>query len=310
MSWNRRSTLGAVTSAFALAGCGHLPRDSGTTRAALPAAAAGSLLLGGDMRVNRLGFGTTRILGPKERGEPTDPTNSRAILRRAVELGVNFIDTADIYGPYISERLIAETLHPYPKDLVIATKAGFAVPAEDGLRPIGTPAHLRASCEGSLRRLKLERIPLFQLHVPDPKVPITESVGELKRLQAEGKIRHIGLCNVPLAQLQLAQTEATVAAVQNWQALGAQGAAEVLAYCTRQKIAFVSWGPLFGRERAAAVAAARGISAEQAALAWLLALSPTMLPIPSTSSLQHLEQNIAAAAVRLSAEELAQLSDR
>lgn len=306
--WNRRRALCAAASAAGLAACSHWPAATSAARAALPAGAAGTLRLGGELRINRMGFGTTRLLGPNERGEPANPTNSHAILRRAVELGVDFIDTADIYGPQVAERLIAEALHPYPRHLVIATKAGFAGPDLDHLAPNGTPAHLRASCEASLRRLRLEQIALFQLHVPDPAVPIAESVGELRRLQQEGKIRHIGVCNVQLEQLQLAQAEAQVAAVQNWQATGSQPMREVLDYCQQQGIAFIAWGPLFGRERAAAIAAARGISSAQVALAWLLARAPVTVPIPSTSSLAHLEENIAAAAVRLTADELAALT--
>lgn len=300
--------LCASASTAGLAACAHWPQAPAAARARLPAGAAGSVLLGGELRINRMGLGTTRLLGPNERGAPANPANSHAILRRAVELGVDLIDTADIYGPEIAERLIAAALHPYPRHLLIATKAGFAGPDADHLVPNGTPAHLRASCEASLRRLKLEQIALFQLHVPDPRVPITESVGELRRLQQEGKIRHIGVCNVPLEQLRLARSEARIAAVQNWQATGSQPMREVLDYCTREGIAFIAWGPLFGRDRATAIATARGISTAQVALAWLLARAPVTVPIPSTSSLAHLEENIAAAAVRLSADELAALS--
>jgi aryl-alcohol dehydrogenase-like predicted oxidoreductase len=280
-----------------------------------PAAAAGTLWIGGDLQVARMGFGAMRITGDGVWGEPRDAREARAVLRRAVELGVNFIDTADIYGPNVSERLIAEALHPYPRGLLIATKGGFVRPSAREMIPDGRPQHLREACEASLKRLKLERIDLYQLHRPDPKVPYEDSVGELARLQKQGKIRHVGVSNVSVEQLAKARSIVKVASVQNRYHVADRSSADVLAACERDGIVFLPWGPLAqraqqdGSQNAALlalqdIATKRGIAMSQANLAWLLAKSPVMLPIPGTSRVQHLEENVAAAKLRLSAEEM------
>jgi aryl-alcohol dehydrogenase-like predicted oxidoreductase len=287
-----------------------------TARSAAPAAAAGTLSIGGDLDVNRMGFGAMRITGPSVWGEPKDPREARSVLRRAVELGVNFIDTADAYGPEVSERLIAETLRPYPPGLVIATKGGLVRPGPSQWVPNGTPAHLRAACEQSLKRLGLERIDVYQLHHIDPNVPLEESLGELVRLQKEGKIRHIGVSNFKVDELIRARKIVTVVSVQNRYNVADRSSEDVLQYCTRERIAFIPWAPLARGESEAladkrhaeaftAVATARSIDAFQLALSWLLARSPVMLPIPGTSSIAHLEENVAAANIRLSSKELA-----
>jgi aryl-alcohol dehydrogenase-like predicted oxidoreductase len=292
--------------------------SSGTparARAGAPAAAAGTLGIGGDLRVNRMGFGAMRITGSGIWGEPKDPAEARRVLRRAVELGVDFIDTADAYGPEVSERLIAEALHPYPRGLVIATKGGLVRPRASEWVRDGHPAHLRAACEASLRRLKLERIDLYQLHRIDPNVPAEESLGELARLQREGKIRHVGLSQVNVDELAAARRIVPIASVQNRYNVSDRSSAEVLAVCERERLAFIPWAPIAGGstdnlEASAgskgldAVAKAHGVSVWQAALAWLLAKSPVMLPIPGTSSVAHLEENVAAAGVKLRAAEL------
>jgi len=283
-----------------------------------PAAAAGTLWIGGDLEVSRLGFGAMRITGDGIWGEPRDAREARAVLRRAVDLGVNFIDTADAYGPAVSERLIAEALHPYPRGLLIATKGGQTRPGPNKWVQDGSPAHLREACEASLRRLKLERIDLYQMHWPDPKVPYADSIGELARLQQEGKIRYVGISNVDLAQLATAQSLVKVVSVQNRYNVADRASDPVLEACERAQIAFIPWGPLAQRAQASAtpdpriaaleaVAQARGIDLSQATLAWLLARSPAMLPIPGTSRTDHLEDNVAAAKVRLSAAEMQQV---
>ncbi len=283
---------------------------------AASAAAAGTLGIGGDLRVNRMGFGAMRITGPGIWGEPKNPAEARRVLRRAVELGVDFIDTADAYGPEVSERLIAEALHPYPKGLVIATKGGLVRPQASEWVRDGHPAHLRAACEASLKRLKLERIDLYQLHRIDPNVPAEESLGELARLQREGKIRHVGLSQVNVDELAAARRIVPIVAVQNRYNVSDRSSAEVLAVCERERLAFIPWAPIAGgstdkleagagSQGLEAVAKAHGVSVWQAALAWLLAKSPAMLPIPGTSSLAHLEENVAAAGVKLRATELA-----
>ena len=276
------------------------------------AAAAGTLMLGGDLEVARLGFGAMRITGDGIWGEPPDPREARALLRRAVELGVNFLDTADAYGPEVSERLIAQALHPYPRGLVIATKGGLTRPSRAEWRPDGRPEHLRAACEASLKRLKLERIDLYQFHRPDPDVALEDSVGELRQLQQQGKIRHIGLSNVDVDQLRKAQGIVKVVAVQNRYNIADRASEAVLAACELQHIAFLPWGPLARRAQTAASADAslhalelyaweHRLTVPVAALAWLLAKSPVMLPIPGTSRVDHLEQDVSAAQVRLSA---------
>lgn len=287
--------------------------------AARPAAAAGTLKIGDDLTVNRLGFGAMRLTGSGIWGEPPDAAQARRVLRRALELGVDFIDTADAYGPEVSERLIAEALHPYPRGLVIATKGGLTRPSAPEWVPDGRPQHLREACEGSLRRLKLERIDLYQLHRIDPKVPLEDSIGELLRLQAEGKIRHIGVSNFRLDELERARRIARVVSVQNRYNVADRSSADVLEACTRDGLAFIPWAPIArgssealekgrGSEALDALARAHGVSVFEIGIAWLLAASPVMLPIPGTSSVAHLEQDVAAAAIRLNPAELARLT--
>jgi len=245
--------------------------------------------------VHRLGFGAMRLTGPGVWGAPADRPAAIRVLRRALELGVNFIDTADSYGPGVSEEIIAEALYPYPPGLVIATKGGLtrAGPGEWGRD--AHPAHLRAACEGSLRRLRLARIDLYQLHAVDPRVPLADSLGELARLRTEGKIRHIGVSNVSAAELIQAERSVSVVSVQNRYNLADRDSEEVLRKCERAGIAFIPWFPL---------GAGRDAANAQRAIAWLLASSPVMLPIPGTSSVTHLEENVAAASVRLSPKEM------
>jgi pyridoxine 4-dehydrogenase len=278
-----------------------------------PAAAAGTVALG-DLTVNRLGLGAMRLTGPGVIGEPADPQNALAVLRRAVELGVNFIDTADSYGPEINEHQIAEALHPYPEDLAIATKGGLRHERQGEWIRDGRPQSLRASCEGSLERLRVDRIDVYQLHSVDPGVAIEESVGALADLQREGKIRHIGLSNVDARQLAQAREVATIVSVQNRYNIVDRHSESVLEACERDGIAFVPWFPLGfgdltrGGGRLADVADAKGATQAQIALAWLLRRSPAMLPIPGTSSLAHLEEDVAAAALELTDAEFAELS--
>jgi pyridoxine 4-dehydrogenase len=273
------------------------------------AAASGTYKLGGDLEVNRLGYGTMQLTGEGVWGEPDDHDEAVAVLRRAVELGVNFIDTADSYGPEVAERLIHEALHPYADDLVIATKAGLTRPGPGDWRPVGRPEYLRQQCELSLRRLGLETIDLFQLHRIDAKVPLEEQVGELANLQEEGKIRHIGLSEVDVDQLKDAQQHATIVSVQNLFNLTARDAEPLLDHCTEHDIAFIPWFPLAtGRLLAdggplAEIAADTGAEPSQLALAWLLKRSPVMLPIPGTSSVAHLDQNLGAAELELTDEQ-------
>lgn len=284
---------------------------------AVPAAAAGTLTIA-DLRVNRMGFGAMRVTGPGIWGPPADPAAARKVLRRAVELGVNFIDTADAYGPDVSEQLIAEALHPYPQGLVIATKGGLTRPSQQEWTQNARPAHLREACEASLKRLRLERIDVYQLHAIDPAVPLEDSVGELGRLQKEGKIRHIGVSNFKPAELDRARAIVNVVSVQNRYNVADRTSDDVLAYCERWKMAFIPWAPLAQRQQQAgqenadiaalsALAKERGVSVAQAALAWLLARSPAILPIPGTSSVAHLEENVAATAVRFSVGEMVKI---
>lgn len=292
----------------------------GAGGANLPAAAAGTFTLGGDLVVNRMGFGAMRVTGPDIWGEPKDAAEARRVLRRAVELGVNFIDTADAYGPEVSERLIAETLSPYPHGLIIATKGGLLRPAASEWVPDGRPEHLREACEGSLKRLKLARIDLYQFHHPDPRVPIEDSIGELAKLRREGKIRHIGVSNFDVEQLERARRIVPIVSVQNRYNLSDRRSEEVLRLCTREGLAFIPWAPLASgstaklesgstaaREAASPleqVAAVHGVKVMQVAIAWLLARSPVMLPIPGTSSVAHLEEDLASARLQLSPAEL------
>jgi aryl-alcohol dehydrogenase-like predicted oxidoreductase len=278
-----------------------------------PAAAAGTVAIG-DLTVNRMAFGAMRLTGPGVIGQPDDPENALAVLRRAVELGVNFIDTADSYGPEVNENQIAEALHPYPDGLVIATKGGLHHERRAEWRQDGRPENLRASCEGSLKRLRLERIDLYQLHSVDPTVPIEESVGALAELQQEGKIRHIGLSNVDRRQLASAGAVATIVSVQNRYNVADRYSEPVLEACEQDGIAFLPWFPLgFGElarlgGRLHELAANRGATAAQIAIAWLLRRSPVMVPIPGTSSLAHLEENVAAAGIELTDVEYTDLS--
>ncbi|MGH2993891.1 MAG: aldo/keto reductase [Solirubrobacterales bacterium] len=278
------------------------------------AAAAGNLTIGGDLGVHRLGFGAMRITGEGVWGDPADPEVARAVVRRAVELGVEFIDTADSYGPEVSERLIAEALYPYPDDLVIATKGGFLRSGPGSWEPDGRPEHLRAACEGSLRRLRVDRIDLYQLHRVDPDVPFGESVGAIAELRAEGKVRHVGLSNVDADQLERAREIVPVVSVQNRYNVAEREGEMIIDVCERDGLAFIPFFPLVAgwvtenRGPWGRVARADGATVAQLALAWLLHRSPAMLPIPGTSSVAHLEENIAAAALRLTDDELETLS--
>jgi len=283
------------------------------TSRTLDAGAAGTVTLG-DLAVNRLGFGAMRLTGSGVWGPPKHRNAAHALLRRAVELNVNLIDTADSYGPHVDEELIAEALHPYPAGLVIATKAGWQRPGPGQWVPDGRPAHLRDAVHGSLQRLKLDRIDVLQLHTPDPKVPFDESVGALAELQRAGKIRHVGLSNVDLDQLERARRITAIVSVQN--RLAADGSdddeeRDVLAYCERNAIAYLPWAPLGGGSlRAGAfaqVARAHGATVHQIALAFLLRRSPVLAPIPGTSSLAHLEENVAAASLALGDDDIAAL---
>ncbi len=322
MSMSRRGFVAQVgfgLAASSLASCGGRTASSDSARTqtarSVNAAAAGSITIG-DMVVNRLGFGAMRITGDGIWGPPKDPREARAVLQRAIELGVNFIDTADAYGPDVSETLIAETLYPYPRGLVIATKGGYVRPGPFLWVKDGRPEHLRSACEGSLRRLRLERIDLYQYHTPDPKVPIEDSVGELARLQQEGKIRHIGVSNFRLEQLKRARSVARIVSVQNRYNLEDRAYEEVLAHCAAEGLAFLPWNPLavrrsrffsLAKSPAEQVAAAHSVSTEQVAIAWLLAHSKAMLPIPGTAKQSHLEEDLAGAALHLSADDLRRL---
>ncbi|HUL27956.1 MAG TPA: aldo/keto reductase [Streptosporangiaceae bacterium] len=277
------------------------------------AAAAGTIELGGDLVVRRMGFGAMRVTGDGIWGDPPDAEQARATLRRVVELGVNFIDTADSYGPEVSERLIAEALHPYPGDLVIATKGGLVRPGPGRWDADGRPGHLRAACEGSLRRLRLDQIPLYQFHRPDPKVPLAESLGALVQLKDEGKIRHIGISNVSPAQLRAAQQITPVVSVQNRYNAADRKSEPMVELCELEQIAFLPWAPIQQSDGNPAVAAAarrHGASPRQIMLAWLLARSPRMLPIPGTGSPGHAEANVAAASIELSPDEVAAITGR
>jgi aryl-alcohol dehydrogenase-like predicted oxidoreductase len=315
----RRQVL--VSGALGMAG---LTAARGPARAATSAASAtgtaaagGTVKIGGDLLVNRMGFGAMRVTGPGIWGEPKDPVEARRVLRRAVELGVNFIDTADAYGPEVSERMIAEALHPYPHGLVIATKGGMIRPGAGDWVADGRPQHLREACEGSLRRLKLTRIDLYQLHAIDRRVPLEDSMGELARLRQEGKIRHVGVSNFNAAELAQARRVVPVVSVQNRYNVADRASEDVLELCARDQLAFIPWAPLArgsadalensSSQALEAAARAHGLSVLQIAIAWLLARSPVMLPIPGTSSVAHLEENVAAAGVKLSAAELAAL---
>jgi aryl-alcohol dehydrogenase-like predicted oxidoreductase len=273
-----------------------------------PASVAGTVRLG-DLTVNRMAFGAMRVCGPDIWGPPQDRAGAHRVLRRAVELGVNFFDTADSYGPEVDETLIAEALHPYPPGFVIGTKGGLVRPNRRAWDPDGRPEHLRRALEGSLQRLRLERIDLYQFHAPDPRVPFAESVGALAELQRAGKIRHLGLSNVTVRQLAEARRIAPIVSVQNDYSVTNRGSDDVLAACEKAGLAFIPWYPL-GAGRALRSADVKGVAARlgatpaQVAIAWLFARSPVMLPIPGTGSIAHLEENVAAAALKLAAADL------
>jgi pyridoxine 4-dehydrogenase len=265
--------------------------------------------IGGDLTVNRLGFGAMRVTGPGVWGPPTNPTEARAVLKRALELGVDFIDTADSYGPEVSEQLIGDTLFPYPSGLVIATKGGLTRGGPGQWSPDGRPAHLRRAIEGSLKRLRLDRIDLYQLHRIDPKVPMQESLGALAELQREGKIRHIGVSNFSVGELRRARELVSIASVQNRYSLVDRQSEDVLDECTRLGTAFIPWFPLGAGDLSSGkaielVASRRGVTSHQLALAWLLQRADNVLPIPGTSSVKHLEENMAAAELMLGPEDL------
>jgi pyridoxine 4-dehydrogenase len=306
----RRRFLGTtlVTGAALFAGGSDVILGAETS--ALPKMATNpTFKLGGDLTVNRLGFGAMRLTGDGIWGWPPDRQNALKVLRRAVELGVNLIDTADAYGPDVDELLIAEALYPYPKDLVIATKGGLTRPGRGAWVPNGRPEHLKQAVDGSLKRLRLDRIDLYQLHRIDPRVPLEESVGALKEMKDAGKIRHVGLSNVDPEEIERARKIVPIVSVQNRYNIEDRRSENVLGYCEKQSLGFMPWGPVGGTrglksENALnAVAKAHGIGVFQVALAWLLERSPVMLPIPGTSSVAHLEENVAAAKLKLTPEE-------
>jgi aryl-alcohol dehydrogenase-like predicted oxidoreductase len=283
-----------------------MPATTGAT-----AADAGTVDLGGDLTVNRLGFGAMRITGQGIWGDPPDRNEARAVLRRAVELGVNFIDTADSYGPDVSEELIAEALHPYSEDLVIATKGGLLRPGPGRWDPDGRPEHLREACEGSLRRLRLDQIPLYQFHRPDPAVPLEDSIGTLVALKDEGKIRHIGLSNVNEDQLRRAQAMTPIVSIQNRYNPADRKSDSLVDLCEQEEMVFLPWAPIQNLDRSPAltdIAERYDATVHQIALAWLLARSDTMLTIPGTGSVDHLEENVTAAGLRLEPDEIAALN--
>jgi len=276
-----------------------------STVSSVNAKASRTFAIGGDMTVNRLGYGAMRITGPGIWGEPKDRENAKKVLRRAVELGVNFIDTADSYGPAVSERLIGEALAPYAKGVVVATKAGLTRQGPDKWLPVGRPEYLIQQVEMSLRYLKIERFDLWQLHRIDPKVPVEESLGAIKKLQDQGKIRHVGLSEVKPHEIDRARKVIEIVSVQNQYNLSDRQHEDVVEYCTKHNLAFIPWFPVASGKLAKpggkldAAAKKHGATVSQLSLAWLLHHSPVMLPIPGTSSVEHLEENIAAAAVKL-----------
>jgi len=279
-----------------------------------PADRSGTFVIGGDLPVNRLGFGSMQLTGPGIWGDPKDPAEAVRVLRRAIELGVNLIDTADAYGPYVAEDLIKKALYPYPDGLVIATKAGLTRGGPGDWKPVGRPEYLRQEAEMSLRRLGLERIDLFQLHRIDPQVPLADQVGELALLQKEGKIRHIGLSEVTIAELEQAQRYATIVSVQNKYNLAERTAEALLDHSAKHGIGFIPWFPLatgaLAKEGSVLQKLSKrlGATPSQLALAWLLHRSPVMLPIPGTSKVKHLEDNMAAATLTLSDEDFEALA--
>ena len=272
---------------------------------------AGQIDVGGDLTVNRLGFGAMRITGDGIWGEPRDRDVAKQVLRRAVELGVNFIDTADSYGPDVSEELIAEALYPYADDLVIATKGGLKRPGPGDWVADGRPEHLVAALEGSLRKLRLDAIPLYQFHRPDPAVPLEESLGALVELKAQGKIRHLGVSNFSEAQLRVAQKLTPIVSIQNRYNVDDRGSESLVDLCEQEQIVFLPWAPiqnLDGNAAVEAIATKYGAGPRQVVLAWLLARSPQILPIPGTGSVGHLEDNVAAAAIHLTPAEVSEIT--
>src|SRR5215469_2266509 len=286
-----------------------------STATAVNAKSSGTFVIGGNMSVNRLGYGAMRITGKGIWGEPKDPETAKKVLRRAVELGVNFIDTADSYGPEVSERLIGEALAPYAKGVVVATKAGLTRQGPDKWLAVGRPEYLHQEVEMSLRRLKTERIDLWQLHRIDPKIPVEESLGIIKKLQEQGKIRHVGLSEVKPHEIDQARKVVDIVSVQNQYNIGDRQHEDVLEYCEKHKLAFIPWFPVAAGKLAQpggkldAAAKRHGATVSQLSLAWLLHRSPVMLPIPGTSSVPHLEENVAAASVKLSNAEWKEIED-
>ena len=310
---NRRKFIGVTAAGGVTILAGGLPK------LVTAAAATKSMFqLGGDVTVDRLGFGAMRLTGAGIWGWPPDRENAKKVLRRAIELGVNLIDTADAYGPETDELLIAEALHPYPKGLVIATKGGITRPGPGQWVPNGRPEYLSQCVDKSLKRLKLERIDLYQLHTVDRKVPIEESVGALKAAQEAGKIRHVGLSNVTTQEIERAKKVLPIVSIQNRYNIEDRDSGEVLSYCEKEKMGFLPWAPVGGSGRGSltksgnpleAEAKRHNVSAVQLALAWLLQKSPVMLPIPGTSSLAHLEENMAAAKLQLTPEDWKRIED-
>ena len=276
------------------------------------AANAGTIGIGGDLSSNRLGYGAMRITGDGIWGEPRNREEAKQVLRRAIDLGVTFIDTADSYGPHVSETLIAEALHPYPDDLVIATKGGLQRTGPGRWPMNGRPEHLVEACEGSLRRLKLEEIPVYQYHRPDPKVPLEESIGALVQLKEQGKIRHIGVSNFTEQQLRQAQRLTPVVSIQNRFNVGDRTSESLLDLCEQEQLVFLPWAPIQDLDANPVVqdiATRHDATVSQVVLAWLLARSPQMLPIPGTGSVEHLEENIAAAGLELDPHEVHAITD-
>ena len=282
--------------------------DSNTVHAST----AGAIDVGGDLTVNRLGFGAMRITGAGVWGQPADREEATAVLRRAIEFGVNFIDTADSYGPHVSEELIGETLYPYPDDLVIATKGGLERTGPGQWPVNGRPEHLIEACEGSLRRLRLDQIPLYQFHRPDPAVPLEDSIGALVTLKDQGKIRHIGLSNVTEDQVRRAQRLTPIVSIQNRYNVDDRRSESLIDLCEQEQMVFLPWAPIQNLDRNRVVrelARRYDATPRQIALAWLLARSPQILPIPGTGSVSHLADNVAAAAIKLTPAEVAALTD-
>ena len=308
----RRTFLTALSASAAGVLTGGLPKILGAIPEASASKTGETFLLGGDLLVNRLGFGAMRLTGEGIWGWPPDRENAKKVLRRAVELGVNFIDTADAYGPETNELLIAEALYPYPKGVVIATKGGHTRPGPNQWVPDGRPEYLAQCVDKSLKRLKLERIDLYQLHRIDRKVPVEESLGALKKAQDAGKIRHVGLSEVTVAEIEQAKKVMPIVSIQNQYNITDRDSEGALNYCAKEKMGFIPWAPIGGGRNPSlrkagnvleAEAKRHNVSVVQLALAWLLQKSPVMLPIPGTSSLAHLEENMAAEKLQLNAEE-------